>query len=411
MGKKTKKGGPGGPAGSSPPTNTGSKRTRDAEEKTGLTPEEKVTKTKKYPSKYKSCTNTSDISDSGETPTDSDLKQNDSIMEANDDLGASASRVDQHSVNAQTSGVATVASASVKVTPNQRAETETQEPEQMESQTIQNVSSTNYRDSSNIVTESEDEDLLPLTQAEEEQLRRKSDPTVEKDEPAAKKAKSFSEAAKSKRAYEILYLHKGDKERKAIDRDMFYKIMDKYQGRALNKVLEGQNFPDNILWHSWSEGRGLVATGDKETSEYFIKEISALKMGKAVYRAWHRDQVSEGKLVSVWLAGSSYANFGPARILEALMKQNGLAGQSTGVKYTKVTKEGRVLIFFADKTLWDGLLARSTSATGGRAALKLGSFQVVAQLSRNVPTVEGLSLGEPTAAGTSTGAKAGCSKD
>ena len=397
MGRKNKSGSSGQPADGNGNT-TGSKRIRDVGDKSGLTPDEKVTK-----------------NDHGKDKTLTEInrsKNSNDSNEDNDNLAASAAPLAQNMDTTGDGGDSGGPQASPRASPNEQ---NLVVPMANEQQTVNkfnsNVASNNYRDSSHLGSETEEEDLPPLTTEDEEQLRRQSDPTAT-DEPAAKKSKSFAEAAKQKRAYEILYVHKGTKERAAIDKETFYKLMDKYQYRALVKSMDGETFPDNILWHSWSKGRGLVAVEDKETSDYFIKELSVLKVNKLVFRAWHRDQASEGKLVSVWLAGNSYTQFGPDKLAGALLRQNGFKGQITGAKFSNVNKGGRLLLFFADKTLWTELLARSTTATGGKAVLKLGTFRVVAQLSRSVPTVEGLSLGGPEeAAGTSSGAKAGCSED
>ena len=397
MGRKNKSGSSGQPADDNG-TNTGSKRGRDSGDKSGLTPDEKVTK---------------NIHGKDKSLTETNSSMNSSVSnENNDNLAAPAATLVQNMDMTGSGGDSGVTHVSPGASPNKQNPVV---PLANEQQTVNNsnsnVACNNYRESSLLGSETEDDDLPPLTTEDEEQLRRQSDPTAT-DEPATKKTKSFAEAAKQKRAFEILYVHKGTKERAAIDKETFYKLMDKYQNRALVKGMNGETFPDNILWHSWSKGRGLVAVEDKETSDYFIKEVAVLKVNKMVFRAWHRDQASEGKLVSVWLAGNGYSQFGPDQLTGALRRQNDLKGQVTGAKFSNVGKGGRLLLFFADKTLWTELLARSTTATGGKAVLKLGTFRVVAQLSRSVPTVEGLSLGGPEeAAGTSSGAKAGCSED
>ena len=391
MGRKNKSGSSGQPADGNG-TNTGSKRIRDSGDKSGLTPDEKVTKN------VHGKNNLSITSENNDS-----IGENHSSSETNDITYAKVVSGGQDSNSANSKVVKAVASVSAE-TPGERAN----EREGMD--TSSTPSCTNYRDS-HIAGSETDDDLNPLTEEAEEQLRQESDPTATL-EPAPKKARTFAEAAKPKKAYEILYVHKGTKERAAIEKDVFYKLMDKYQSKSMDKVFEDITFPNKLLWHSWKDGRGLVAVGDKETSDYFIKELSVLKVGKDVFRAWHRNQVSEGKLVSVWLAGNGYARFKPEHIIKALLKQNGLEGQATGAKFKVQGKGGKLLIFFADKNLWAGLLAQSTSATGGKAVLRLGSFQVVAQLSRDAPTVEALSLeGSDDTSRAFPGVKAGCSKD
>ena len=394
MGRKKQSGSSGQPADGNENI-TGSKRVRDSGDKSGLTPDEKVTKNV-HGKNNLNITNENNDS----------IGEKHSSSETNDTTYAKVVRGGQDSGSANSKVVKAVASVSAE-TPGDNPEPETNEQEGMETNT--NPSCTNYRDSHTTGSESE-EDLNPLSEEAEEQLRQENDPMATL-EPAPKKAKTFAEATKQK-AYEILYVQKGTKERMAIEKDVFYKLMDKYQSRSMDKVFEDITFPNKLLWHSWKDGRGLVAVGDKETSDYFIKELSVIKVGKDVFRAWHRDQVSEGKLVSVWLAGNGYARFKPEHIIKALKKQNDLEGQATGAKFKGQGKNGKLLIFFADKNLWAGLLARSTSATGGKAVLRLGSFQVVAQLSRDAPTVEALSLeGTDDTTRAFPGVKAGCSKD
>ena len=393
MGRKNKSGSSGQPADGNG-NNTGSKRVRDSGDKSGLTPDEKVTKNV-HGKDNSNTTNESNVA----IPV-----IHGSPKETNDTYANVVSG--QHSSGSdQPAGTVAIPVVPTR-TPTKRSDPVTHGHEGMETDS----SSTNYRDSHNLGSESE-EDLNPLPQEDEEQLRRESDPTASL-EPATKKAKTYADAATQKKAFEILYVHKGTKERTAIEKDVFYKLMDSYQSKSLFKVLEGAEFPDKILWHSWKDGRGLVAVGDKETSEYFIKELSSIKVGKEVFRAWHRDQASEGKLVSIWLAGSAYCRFKPEQLTKALLKQNDLKGQAAGAKFKGPGKGGRLLIFFADKDLWAGLLAQSSSATGGKVVLRLGSFQVLAQLSRDAPTVEALSLGEADDNSRSlSGVKAGCSKD
>ena len=190
-------------------------------------------------------------------------------------------------------------------------------------------------------------------------------------------------AARAKvRGHEVLYIHRGSTERLPISREDFNKLWGKLQKAALEMVLKGESPPANTLWHSWSEGRGLVATEDKETSDYICELVSSLKWRGNSFRAWHRGEIGEGRLVTGHLTGREFRLFTGDQLMKCLMTQNKLKGQHCGLRLTD-TDQGRLLRFFADSDLWADLLGRRTSPTSRKVKLRMGFLIVYFNLSRN----------------------------
>ena len=65
--------------------------------------------------------------------------------------------------------------------------------------------------------------------------------------------------------YEVLYIHQGKKDRDPISREHFYRLWDLVAYKVLVEDMTGTQ-PHNIIWKSWSNNRGLIAVGDKETA-------------------------------------------------------------------------------------------------------------------------------------------------
>ena len=197
-------------------------------------------------------------------------------------------------------------------------------------------------------------------------------------EPGAKAKKTTyaskaaaAPAAKALKGYEILYIHQGKDERGPIPKETFHKLWDRFQTLVVDQVLQGQDVPDEINWRSWSQGRGLVSVKDKATSDYVCQVIGQIKIKKNTFRAWHRGEFSEGKLVTGFLEGTWAKHLTPDKIMQALIRQNKLKGRFTGT-LSKVEDHGRLLKFFADPELWADLLARRQSQGSTKVRLKVG---------------------------------------
>ena len=147
------------------------------------------------------------------------------------------------------------------------------------------------------------------------------------------------------------------------------------------KLLSGEEIPDRILWRSWKDGRGLIAVEDKETSDAVCKLIGQIQIQKTSFRAWHRGEFGEGRLVTCHLEGNVWKDYTKDTLMDLLLKQNKLPGRYTGAIIT-ATDCGRLLKFFADKDLWEELLARRQSSSHSRLLLKLAWNQIRLQLSK-----------------------------
>lgn len=200
------------------------------------------------------------------------------------------------------------------------------------------------------------------------------------EEPPAKR--SYAEATKSIRGYEVLYIHFGEKERRPIEKDLFYKLWDRVNQATYDTFQQtGQLMPDNILWRSWSKDRGLVAVGDKATSDYLCALIRTLKVKKASFRAWHRDEFSQGRLVTGFSTGQGHRKLSAEQVVTYLLAQNRLKGASMGATI-KETEGGRLIRFFADPVLWNDLLSRRDNSKKRVVRLKLACTPFLAHLSR-----------------------------
>ena len=237
----------------------------------------------------------------------------------------------------------------------------------------------------------ESQELVDLTEEVEIQIGQKAmaiDEAVVEDQPAA--VRTYAQAAattsgKKIRGHEVLYIHQGPTERKAIKKETFYKLWEKLNSYAM-EALERQDdaVPCNVLWRSWSEGRGLIAVGDKETAETICKLVGEFKVGNNTFRAWHRGEFGEGHLVTSYLPGHTVKQWKGERIMGLILRQNKLRGRWTGVKLTD-TGRGRLLKFFADADLWADLRSRGVGPAGRVVKAILGFQPVSLFLSRPKP--------------------------
>ena len=194
--------------------------------------------------------------------------------------------------------------------------------------------------------------------------------------------KTWATIAKPKvQAFEVLYVHQGQKERTPIPRETFTKLYDKINAIVLQKVMDGESVPDEILWRSWKDGRGLIAVKDKETSEFMCQIIGKIVIQQNSFRAWHRGEFGTGRLVTTHLEGNSFKIFGKDKLMDALLVQNKLPGRHTGSTIT-TTDNGRLLRFFADKDLWEALVSRRENKESSKLWLKLGVTPVKLALSK-----------------------------
>ena len=244
----------------------------------------------------------------------------------------------------------------------------------------------------------EDEDEVPmdlddkeLEEIGKEQLEIKGDSGDSKSaDDKGSSAPSYRDkvaGVNSARGFEVLYVHFGDKERTPIAEETFYRLWDRIQQKGCERMLKGEDVPDNVLWKKWSQGRGLVSVGDKETSDFIIKLVEETKVNRRSFRAWRRGEFGEGRLVTGFLKGSGFKDRTGEELMTLLMKQNKLEGKHTGV-VMKDESDGRLLRFFANPTLWKDLMSRRQNEKNRRVRLKLVFGPTTFVLSRDKGTPE-----------------------
>ncbi|XP_059079652.1 uncharacterized protein LOC131877855 [Tigriopus californicus] len=192
---------------------------------------------------------------------------------------------------------------------------------------------------------------------------------------------SYVLVASKVRGHEVIYVHLGQKERSPLGRELFYKLWDKLQEGVVELLLKGETPPTNVLCHSWSQQRVLIAVGDEETSKAIIQLIAQMSIKQLKFRAWKRGEFGEGRLVTAFFAGNSLKLWGGDKLLKLLKSQNKLLGNHVGVKTTD-TDKGRKMIFFADPILWKDLKGRATPLAQHKVVLRLGLAQYVFHLSQ-----------------------------
>ena len=226
--------------------------------------------------------------------------------------------------------------------------------------------------------ETEDKELDNLSKDELEEIERKElgngeDPDGDspEGEPKAKKPTWASVAKPKVKCFEVLYVHHGEDERLPILKEQFFKLFDRMNAGIIAKILDGKVVPDRVVWHSWSKGRGLIATADKETSDFIIGLVQETKLQKASFRAWRSSEFGHGRLATGHLKGNSTKSFSHDEIMKCIISQNSLKGQYVGVTFTD-TPHGRVLRFYANKEMWTDLLAKRESQGTSKVWLKCG---------------------------------------
>jgi len=83
----------------------------------------------------------------------------------------------------------------------------------------------------------------------------------------------------------------------------------------LEKVLQGELVPDEILWRSWKDGRGLIAVKDKETSEFICQTVAKIQVGGHSFRCWHRGELSKGRLATRFLDDNTFKSYSKEQLL------------------------------------------------------------------------------------------------
>ena len=233
----------------------------------------------------------------------------------------------------------------------------------------------------------EDIELLDLDKDEETEIGEASmklgeDDTEGSDEPPQKK--TWASVAKPKvQAFEVLYVHQGTQERAPIPKETFTKLYGRINCTILEKVLEGHLVPDEILWRSWKDGRGLIAVKDKETSDFICETVGKIQVGGHNFRAWHRGEFSRGRLATGYLDDNTFKSYSKENLLIILMRQNKLPGNNMGAILT--TKDsGRLFQVFCDPEMWTALVAKR-EGLGAVINLKMGATPVKFKLSKEKP--------------------------
>ena len=222
----------------------------------------------------------------------------------------------------------------------------------------------------------EDNELGDLSQEEEQAIAQKA-MEVDGDETGAnvQPPKTYAKAANPApaiRGFEVIYVHYGTKERAALSEALFYKLWDRIDTMTVGMIVNGEEVPDGMcLWKRWKQDRGLICVKDEESSKFVCKLVNQTKVKGHSFRAWHRGEFGEGRLVTGFLGGSTFQSRSGEDIVKVLFKQNSLRGRTTGV-VTKDDQEGRLLKFFADKELWQDLMSRRVSEANRKVKLKCG---------------------------------------
>ena len=390
LGRKTHETPPGGnptPGGNSGTKNSRHKRKKSDKSSSGFTPENKLQNQGKLNLK-----NNPDVASKGAAegpkPVPGQSGQPASILSASnngkDSLGASNYKM----ASGPSSQPASILSASKgddsSVASNNQSLTASNTKSVVTEIPKSPASVTNALENTHILSE-EQEKLLESSDVELEDLTREEESEIqaeilgESDEPPAKK--SYASTVAKKKAFEVLYIHLGTNERSPIGREQFQKLYDRLQTQVLDRILKGENPPDRVLWRSWSKGRGLVATEDKETSEFICDLVKTTTLQKQNFRAWHRGEFGFSRLVTGHLEGNSMKSFSHDNVMLILMKQNKLSGEYTGVKFTD-SESGRLLKFFANKEMWEDLMSRRSNMASSKVRMKLGISPVTFTLSK-----------------------------
>ena len=228
-------------------------------------------------------------------------------------------------------------------------------------------------------------DQVDFTEDEEAKIAAATLKLNEEDDNGPPAKKSFAKVvAKQKiRGYEILYVHLGTENRAPIPRETFEKLYDRINMWYMDKILEGEAVHDNIIWRSWKDGRGLICTGDKESSDYISELIGKIQIQKTSFKAWKRGQFGFGRLVTCELEGKIFNSLSKERLMSVLMKQNKLVGNYTNATVKPSDKgPGRVLRFWADQELWKDLISRRETVCDTKLWLKMAAQPVKASLSK-----------------------------
>ena len=240
----------------------------------------------------------------------------------------------------------------------------------------------------NLLTEEEAERLLDsddedmdLDEEKEEAIAKDELGLTEKSEDKGKKSYANAAAKSELRGYEVLYIHSGVKDRSPIEEDEFFKLWDRMDFKTMDLMLEDETVPgDGVLWKKWTQGRGLICVKDKESSDFVKKLVSETKVKGKTFKAWHRGDFGEGRLVTGYLRGNAFKGRTGDQLMTLLVRCNKLAGKHTGV-LMKDKDDGREFRFFANPVMWKDLVSRLPGKQP-KLKLKLGLGMPMFKLSK-----------------------------
>ena len=262
----------------------------------------------------------------------------------------------------------------------------------------------------------EDEDGMPalgddvLRQVEAIQLQEMSG--VDGDQPPPKRQATYAAVASAAgsaplRAHGVLTIHSGWETRRPLSRNFFDAFISRISQLGLGGAHDGGVLND-VLWTTFTDGRGLIAVNSEEALHRIQRWINNHPDNATRgYRAWRRDEFHPGHLVTCHLPGPLRAwEFSRATLMAEIMRRNSLPGRITSLSLTVNKKRtGKILRFFADKTLKEELFRRNAQNNGQGVPLRASWWMI-----RCVPARERRSPSDeanPTPGGSGTNQASG----
>ena len=213
---------------------------------------------------------------------------------------------------------------------------------------------------------------------------------VEADQPPSKRQATYAAVASAAGsaplwAHGVLTIHSGWETRQALLRQFFDAFVSRISLLGMGGDQAGGLLND-VLWTTFTDGRGLMPVNSEEALCRIQGWINNYPHNaNRGYHAWRRDEFHPGHLVTYHLPGPLRAwDVSRATLMAEIMRRNNLPGRITSLSLTINKKRtGKILRFFADKTLKEELLRRHAQNHGQGVPLR-ASWWVI----RCIPTRE-----------------------
>jgi len=122
----------------------------------------------------------------------------------------------------------------------------------------------------------------------------------------------------------LLFIHQGKEDRKLMNKELWFLLLEKLQEKTITLTLEGKESPD-VDWTGFARGVGVIAPADEQSKGMLKDIVGDIELDGKFFRAWAKGERGKFTPLTIQIPATMNANSLPSgKILVGLAIKNKL---------------------------------------------------------------------------------------